>query len=87
MGKFKFISNRFRESFYIETMGDHLMKSAHSSRLNPFHISNYRLPNLVTSSVQFAPKSKLEKLGETIMNQKSFSIPQIGMVHCLLNFV
>ena len=71
--------NLYRESFQIETNGDHLMRSAHSSRLNPFHISNYRVDKMNESSMSnFARKSKLQKLGEIIQNQKSPNLSQIS---------
>jgi hypothetical protein len=59
--------------FYIETMGDQLMKSQ-SSRLNPFHLSNYKVSKMDESTKSYFPrKSRLQKLGETIHKQKDYS--------------
>ncbi|CAI2373616.1 unnamed protein product [Moneuplotes crassus] len=58
------------ESFYMETNGDQLMRSAHSSRLDPYHMSHYRVKKFDdTNSINFSPKTKFQKLGEMIKNQ------------------
>lgn len=76
-----------RETLYLETMGDHLMRSAHSSRLNPFHVSNYH-PNKFNpaNSSYNQSMTKMEKLEETIKSQKSFNLPVISRIYKILYF-
>lgn len=55
------------------------MRSAQSSRLDPFHNSHYRQSKLANSAMMYFPKkSQYEKLEETIMNQKTMNLPNIG---------
>ena len=73
-----------RESFYIETNGDTFMRSARSDNVNPFHMSNYKvlksseLPKFTDSTSYFQPKTKLQKLGETIQKHNSYNFPDIS---------
>jgi hypothetical protein len=55
------------------------MNSAHSSRLNPFHASNYRVSKMNQSTIGYQKRSTFDKLGESIMSQKNYSISMIGI--------
>jgi hypothetical protein len=54
------------------------MRSAHSSRLNPFHVSNYRVPKMNQSVMMTTNKrSVFDKLGESIMSQNNYGLSNI----------
>jgi hypothetical protein len=62
------------ETFYMDTMGDMLMRSQ-SEGLNPFHMSNYKMPKMDDNSrYNFPSKSKLQMLGENIHKQKDYNV-------------
>lgn len=70
--------NTHRESFYLETNGDILMKSSNSIRPDrKLNSSEYSEPNLPNNSDFYYRRSKPEDLGQIIKNQKSFNLPNI----------
>ncbi|CAI2373839.1 unnamed protein product [Moneuplotes crassus] len=72
------------ESFNMDTNGDHLMRSAKSTRLDPYHMSHYRVNKMTDSTYShFSPKAKFQRLGEMIQSQsdmryKPIEKPQNG---------
>ena len=55
------------------------MRSAHSSRLNPFHISNYKVDKLDESNMTNAMRrSNFQKLGHIIQNQTTPDLSHIS---------
>lgn len=65
----------------MDTNGEQLMRSAHSSRLSPFHTSNYKVSRLNESNMSgFVPKSNFQKLGKIIQKQTGSKLADISNI-------